>query len=78
LDFDKSSDDEPLIYIQFSYGLANAGQKRSYDETIEYDDAKDTTFKSLEGKESSEKVNVDNLTELLIKCFRQYNEGCYQ
>jgi hypothetical protein len=42
-----------------------------------YDDAKDATFKGLEGKESSEKVDVDSLTELLTKCLRQYNEGCY-
>jgi hypothetical protein len=66
------------MHAQPSHGLANAGQKCSYDEAMGHDDAEDATLKGLEGKESSEKVDVDNLMELLIKCLRQYNEGCYQ
>jgi hypothetical protein len=78
LDFDESSDDEPLMYAQSSYDLANAGQKRSYNEAMGHNDVEDATLKSLGGKESSEKVDVDSLMELLTKCLRQYNEGCYQ
>jgi hypothetical protein len=70
LDFDESSDNEPLMHAQPNHGLANAGQKRSYDEAMGHDDAEDATLKGLEGKESSKKVNVDNLTELLTKCLR--------
>jgi hypothetical protein len=43
-----------------------------------HDNAEDVTLKDLEGKESSEKIDIDNLTELFTKYFRQYNEGCYQ
>jgi len=70
LDFDKSSDDEPLMHAQSSHDLANAGQKRSYDEAMGHDDVEDATLKGLEGRESSERIDIDSLTELLIKCLR--------
>ena len=70
LDFDESSDDEPLIHTQSSYDLANVGQKRSYDEAMGHNDAEDATLKGLEGKESLEKIDIDSLTELLTKCLR--------